>query len=85
MNEGICALPLVIHRLSGHCECIDPDCTLDRANHGSQVPCQWSWQYAHGRGYMGRAFPKQRCPQCRHIPRSGQPVIDLAQEWQASG
>lgn len=43
------------------------------------MPCRWAWQYAHGKAYIGRAFPVRRCPQCSHIRRAGEPMESVSE------
>lgn len=75
-----CVNPLVIHRCVKRSECIDPDCPGALDDHGEQLPCQWSWQLAHGKTFNGEPFPKRRCPACAHIRRAGNPDAELAPE-----
>lgn len=85
MSQEPCAYPLIVHGNTGHYECAEPECSAPKDEHEMQVPCQWSWPYAHGRAYMGRPFPSKRCQHCRHIRRGGLPEIDLTEEHEASG
>jgi hypothetical protein len=85
MTTELCDLPLIVHRQSGIFECADSGCSAGLEGHSQQVPCQWSWPYAHGRAYLGRPFPHTRCTQCRHIRRAGRPEIEIISEMRESG
>ena len=55
-------------------ECPNPDCSAEPQDHGTSLPCRWSWKMAHGKQYNGMSFPVRRCPGCQHIRRAGKPA-----------
>ena len=83
-----CTLPLFVHRarevpqavLGGGpqwvetWECPDPGCSAERERHPLQMPCRWSWQYAHGNAFNGQRFPTRSCLRCAHVERAGHPA-----------
>ncbi len=94
MTDQKCGYPVIQHRVQGPdpvagatrtrlmfiYECPDIDCTIEPDEHSWRLPCRWSWPYAHGKAFDGRAFPKRRCPSCDHIRRAGPPHEDVAVE-----
>jgi hypothetical protein len=85
-----CPHPLVVHRfliedrgLSRRrleLECIDPDCDGTRNRHNAELPCAWSWQFAHGKAFLDERFPRRNCPSCAHIRRAGTPDPDVYEQ-----